>query len=152
MRLAGDNPLSGFSFEVTNAGDGNVTLNMFRIKEEKIKTPVTGHMGDTLQTPVGKVIIYPVESENEFKHPIRISWANSMAMAKAYANKLNLSLSGKESSVVVISMNDIVYVEPNEIKARQSTIDDKGLRLTSILVSSGSLLVSVATLLVNLLR
>ena len=106
MRLAGDNPLSGFSFEVTNAGDGNVTLNMFRIKEEKIKTPVTGHMGDTLQTPVGKVIIYPVESENEFKHPIRVSWANSMAVAKAYANKLNLSLSGKESSVVVISMND----------------------------------------------
>lgn len=106
MRLAGDNPLSGFSFEVTNMGDGNVTLNAFRIKEEKIKTPVTGHMGDTLQTPVGKVIIYPVESENEFKHPIRVSWANSMAVAKAYANKLNLSLSGKESSVVVISMND----------------------------------------------
>ena len=106
MRLAGDNPLSGFSFEVTNMGDGNVTLNTFRIKEEKIKTPVTGHMGDTLQTPVGKVIIYPVESENEFKHPIRVSWANSMAVAKAYANKLNLSLSGKESSVIVMSMND----------------------------------------------
>lgn len=51
-----------------------------------------------------------------------------------------------------LQQNDVVYVEPSEIKARQSTIDDKGLRLTSILVSSGSLLVSVATLLVNLLR
>lgn len=106
MRLAGDNPVSGFSFEVTNAGDGNVTLNMFRIKDEKIKTPVTGHMGDTLQTPVGKIVIYQMESENKFEDPIRVSWANSMAVAKGYANKLDLSLSGKESSVIVLSMND----------------------------------------------
>lgn len=48
--------------------------------------------------------------------------------------------------------NDIVYVEPSDIKARQSTLDDKGLRMTSILISSGSLLVSVATLLATLIR
>lgn len=47
--------------------------------------------------------------------------------------------------------NDIVYVEPSDIKARQSTLDDKGLRMTSIMISSGSLLVSVATLLATLL-
>ena len=48
--------------------------------------------------------------------------------------------------------NDIVYVEPSEIKARQSTLDDKGLRMTSIMISSGSLLVSVATLLATLIK
>ena len=48
--------------------------------------------------------------------------------------------------------NDIVYVEPSEIKARQSTLDDKGLRMTSIMISSGSLLVSVATLLATLIN
>lgn len=48
--------------------------------------------------------------------------------------------------------NDIVYVEPSDIKARQSTLDDKGLRMTSILISSGSLLVSIATLLATLIR
>lgn len=47
--------------------------------------------------------------------------------------------------------NDIVYVEPSDIKARQSTLDDKGLRMTSILISSGSLLVSVATLLATII-
>ncbi len=50
-----------------------------------------------------------------------------------------------------LQQNDIVYVEPSEIKARQSTLDDKGLRMTSIMISSGSLLVSVATLLATLL-
>lgn len=49
-----------------------------------------------------------------------------------------------------LQQNDIVYVEPSEIKARQSTVDDKGLRMTSILVSSGSLLVSIATLVISL--
>ena len=48
--------------------------------------------------------------------------------------------------------NDIVYVEPSDIKARQSTLDDKGLRMTSIFISSGSLLVSIATLLATLIK
>ena len=106
MKLAGDNPLSGFSFDAARTKDGQIALSKFRIRDEKIKETITGNFGDTLQTPVGKIVIYPIESENEFNYPIRISWANSMAMAKAYSNKLNLSLSGKESSVIVISMND----------------------------------------------
>ena len=56
-----------------------------------------------------------------------------------------------KSPAYYLQQNDVVYVEPNKNKARQATIDDKGLRLTSIIVSSGSLLVSLATLLVNLL-
>ena len=50
-----------------------------------------------------------------------------------------------------LQQNDIIYVEPSEIRARQSTVDDKGLRTTSILVSSGSLLVSIATLIVSII-
>lgn len=49
-----------------------------------------------------------------------------------------------------LQQNDIVYVEPSEIKARQSTVDDKTLRTTSILLSSGSLLVSIATLITTI--
>lgn len=51
-----------------------------------------------------------------------------------------------------LQQNDVVYVQPNDIKARQSTTDDKTLRTTSIIVSSGSLLVSIATLIVTLLN
>ena len=106
MRLAGDNPYSGFSFEVSNAGNGVVALTNFRIKDEVIKDVVKGSLADTIQTPVGAVVIYPMETERKFEHPIRISWSSSMGAAKAYANKLNLTLSGKESSVVVMSMSD----------------------------------------------
>lgn len=54
------------------------------------------------------------------------------------------------SPAYYLQQNDVVYVQPNEIKARQSTTDDKTLRTTSIIVSSGSLLVSIATLITTL--
>ena len=56
-----------------------------------------------------------------------------------------------KSPAYYLQQNDVVYVQPSEVKARQSTTDDKGLRMTSILVSSGSLLVSVATLITSIL-
>lgn len=56
-----------------------------------------------------------------------------------------------KSPAYYLQQNDIIYVEPSEVKARQSTLDDKGLRMTSIAISSGSLLISVATLLVSIL-
>ena len=54
------------------------------------------------------------------------------------------------SPAYYLQQNDIVYVEPSKVKQRQSTMDDKGLRITSIAISSGSLLVSLATLVTTL--
>ena len=56
------------------------------------------------------------------------------------------------SPAYYLQQNDVVYAQPSQVKARQSTTDDKALRLTSIFVSGGSLLVSIAALIVNLVR
>ena len=55
-----------------------------------------------------------------------------------------------KSPAYYLQQNDIIYVEPNQEKARQSNTDDKTLRMTSILVSGGSLLVSIATLVTSI--
>lgn len=55
-----------------------------------------------------------------------------------------------KSPAYYLQQNDVIYVQPNEVRARQSTTDDKGLRMTSILVSSGSLVVSLATLITSI--
>ena len=107
MRLAGGNPQSGFSCLLSRNGDDGVVLSDFRIREDKIKTSVEGRFGDTLQTPAGAVVIYPKEEYLEdFKHDIRMSWANSMAVAKGYCKRLSLNLAGKETSVIVLSLQD----------------------------------------------
>ena len=106
MALAGMNPTSGFSFTISPAEDGQVLLHDFKLRGEELEETVTGQYGDTLVTPVGSLVIYPQENIDTFADDIRISWTNSSAMAKAYAGKLNIALSGKESSVAVISMTD----------------------------------------------
>lgn len=56
-----------------------------------------------------------------------------------------------KSPAYYLQQNDIIYVQPSEIKARQSTTDDKALRMTSIFVSGGSLLVSLASLIIGII-
>ena len=106
LHLAGMNPTSGFSLLMTPGKEDQVVLSDFHIHGQLVEDTVTGHYGDTLQTPVGSLVVYANENISAFKDDIRVSWTNSSAMAKAYAGKLNISLSGRESTVVVISMTD----------------------------------------------
>lgn len=121
MQLAGMNPTSGFAFTLTPAGDDQVCVSEFVIRGNEIAEVVIGHYGDTLATPMGDVVIYANENLADFQDPIRVSWTNSSAMAKAYAGKLNVSLSGKMSSVVVLSMTDQF---PSRADAVLSTLID----------------------------
>jgi polysaccharide export outer membrane protein len=57
-----------------------------------------------------------------------------------------------QSPAYYLQQNDVVYVQPSKVKARQSTTDDKALRMTSIFVSGGSLIVSLATLIISLVN
>lgn len=50
------------------------------------------------------------------------------------------------SPAYYLQQNDIIYVEPSEIRQRQSTIDDKSMRIVSMALSSGSFLISLITL------
>ena len=53
------------------------------------------------------------------------------------------------SPVYYLQQNDVVYVEPNTVKARQSTVNGNNVRSTSFWISLASLLTSVAVLIVN---
>ena len=57
-----------------------------------------------------------------------------------------------KSPAYYLQQNDVIYVEPSAERARQSTIDDKNLRLTSIALSASSMLLSLASLIVGLIN
>lgn len=60
--------------------------------------------------------------------------------------------SGKQvytSPVYYLQQNDVIYVEPNNVKARQSTVNGNNVRSTSFWISLASLLTSVAILIFN---
>ena len=104
MMPVGSNPLSAYSFTVSPEADGKVTLSDFRIRKENIKENVTGRLGDTLQTPVGAVVIYPQKNIEEFKNDIRVSWANSGAMAKVYTGRRKADICDCDDSTGPVSI------------------------------------------------
>lgn len=53
------------------------------------------------------------------------------------------------SPAYYLQQNDVVYVEPNDVKARQSTVNGNNVRSTSFWISLASLLTSVAILIFN---
>ena len=53
------------------------------------------------------------------------------------------------SPAYYLQQNDVVYVEPNSMKARQSTVNGNNVRSTSFWISLASLLTSIAILIFN---
>ena len=67
--------------------------------------------------------------------------------------ELNL-VSGQDvynSPAFYLQQNDLVYVAPNDVKVRESTVNGNNIRSTSFWISLGSLLTSVAVLIANIL-
>lgn len=57
-----------------------------------------------------------------------------------------------KSPVYYLKQNDIVYVQPNKVKAGQSTINENNIKSVGLWISIASLLSSVGVLIVNLLN
>ena len=114
MGLAGDNPHSAFSFTVTEASDTTLNLSNFNVGGAVVGTTMEVEYGDTVMTPVGQIVMHKIETERLFNHPISVSWANSMTVAKAYSGRLDIAVTSKESSVIEISITD-AYPERAEL-------------------------------------
>jgi polysaccharide export outer membrane protein len=65
---------------------------------------------------------------------------------KTYLVDLTSAESTLNSPVYYLKQNDVIYVEPNEVKMRQSTVNGNNVRTTSFWISLASLLTSVITL------
>ena len=55
------------------------------------------------------------------------------------------------SPVYYVQQDDLIYIEPNEMRARQSTVNGNNVRSTSFWISVASLAASVGTLLIRAL-
>ena len=68
---------------------------------------------------------------------------------RAYAVNLTSADQLYTSPVYFLQQNDIVYVEPNDTKSRQSTVNGNNVRSTSFWLSLASLLTTIAVLIFN---
>lgn len=110
MCLAGANPTSSFSFEVFKNSDKDFTLSKFHVGAENSKelesVSVRGCLGDTLQTPVGAIVLQPTLHAEKWDKPISVSWRNTRAAGKRLSRAVSVSISSKQTSVVVLGIKD----------------------------------------------
>lgn len=71
---------------------------------------------------------------------------------RSYRVSVNDTRAMSASPVYFLQQNDLVYVEPNEVRQRQSTVNGNNIRSTSFWISLASLLTSVTLMVFNLTR
>ena len=108
VQVPSDVAASGFSFTISPGKDSTFIIRNFFVGNEEFGgVKITGHVSDTVQTPVGPVVVYPAFGFDKWRNDITVSWVKASLRAKAYCSRLSASLSSKQSSVVVLSLKDV---------------------------------------------
>ena len=108
LRLVEGNPQNSFSFTVVNLGNDKILLKDFVIGPDEVKETVEAVLGQPANTPAGVLNIIPTMFIDDFQNYINVSWSSSMGRAKAICEDLSVSLSSKESTVVVLSIEVVI--------------------------------------------
>ena len=99
--------VSSFAFRLVRTGEETFRLEEFKVANKELsKEKITGSLSDTLQTPVGRLLFSPTGHIEEWKNDISISWAPARSRAKSFCSNLNSTVSSKQSSVVVLTLQD----------------------------------------------
>lgn len=109
MSIVNDNETDSFAFTLTIGADSTVSLTDFvgtGVNETAAESVVKANLGDTIDSPIGPVIINPTlyYNKNEKGHQIRVS-KSSIAAASGLAT-VNVTLADKNSSIIAISKMD----------------------------------------------
>ena len=108
MRAPENVAASSFTFNISKGKDSTYVIRDFFVGPEEFKGyKLSGHLSDTVETPVGKIVIYPTVNYDKWAHDITVSWVNAASRAKSYCGRLSSGLSSKQSSVVVLSQKDV---------------------------------------------
>lgn len=77
---------------------------------------------------------------------------NENGVNKTYVLNLLSSTELFDSPAYYLQQDDIIYVEPNDVRARQSTVNGNNIRSTSFWISLASLLTSMTSTIVLFIR
>ena len=122
MVRLGEGGTSSFSFVLSRTGDSTVVLKDFMVAGKELDAPkVTGHLGDSLSTPIGSLRLLPTPALANWNKDITVSWVRAAIRAKSYCGRLSVAISSKQSSVLVLTMSDVF---PNRAESVLSALLD----------------------------
>ena len=102
---ATDNMSAAFDLQV---GKEAVTLTDFERGKNDLGGKVTARYGDTVSTPIGPLCVEKTESfENHNNKVIHVKRSTITGAARSCSSRVTVSLAGKNTDVLALSVNDI---------------------------------------------
>lgn len=98
------------SFTLRLAKDGIITLFDFERngKDVNSKIPVRGGLNDTIQSPIGKIVVMSATSYTEGEEQlVQVSHSPLQAIVSSYSSNLIVSQSDEKSNIITLSFRDV---------------------------------------------
>ena len=99
-------------------GQDSVRLEDFRLKDEKRgdRQSVTGRIGDTLRTPLGKVLVTATPFfVPDYDEELYVSRSSVYGATSAYSSRLSVTLANKEATVINLSYEDVSIERASDV-------------------------------------
>ncbi len=106
------------SFTLRLLPDGKVELDDFESSEREVENEViTGSLNDTLQTPLGKIIVTPAPSYSAAGEypPIYLSRTNLYDCVDGCIENLEAELSSEDATVIELSYKDVSIARAEDV-------------------------------------
>ena len=103
------------AFTINPSQKGQVKLTDFSHDGEEVEGEVTAMLNDTVDTPVGKLIINTANDFTSYDAPVYVSRIGYQAATGAYASNLSVALSDDKSTVVNLSFKDVCIQRAEDV-------------------------------------
>ena len=113
--------VKGCSFDVQLKGGNKIAVTNFKAKDLKRRERrevIEASFGDTITTPVGRVVVNKTPfliPEDYDDSTISVSKGSATAVANSYRNAIQSAVANKQSSIIVLSLNDNVPQRAEDI-------------------------------------
>ena len=107
VKIVGLNDRDGCSFTMNVLGN-KVTLSEFHLNEAEFNDTITANIGDSISTPIGKIILIPgavVDVENQ--REIFVSRSSLISAINGCSSKFSAAIADKQSSVINLTYKDV---------------------------------------------
>lgn len=103
------------AFTINPTKNGQVKLSDFSHDGEDIDGEVTSMLNDTVDTPVGKLVIKSMNDSISDEDPVYVSRIGYQDATENYASNLSVSLNDEKSTVINLSFKDVCIQRAEDV-------------------------------------
>lgn len=103
------------AFTIHTAQDGQISLSDFSRDGEDVDGEVTVVPNDTVDTPIGKLVVKTISDSVTYKAPIYVSRKGYQDATGDYASNLSVTLNDEKSTVINLSFKDVCIQRAEDV-------------------------------------